>query len=165
MEDRKWFQQRAERLRKNALEFFPHMKIEVVEQYSFPSLPQNDGIDPAQLQHNNDSIMLQGILRNKRITAILAPNDIAAKGFYRALRTMGKRIPEDISLLSWDNRPDLMPYPISSVDFGLNDLAYRTVHFLLGMLPVHEGTSRYFHAHNSVAIRGSTAPIHPSNSR
>lgn len=147
-EDQKWFRQRAERLQRNAKEFFPDLTITVIEDYGTGA------------RADQDTVFLKKILKMNKFSALLAPNDVAAKGFYRALRQLGRRVPEDISLLSWDNRPDLMPYPISSIDFGLDELAYRTVHLLLGVLPVKVGRSKTLYAKNSVALRGSTALCH-----
>ncbi len=77
--------------------------------------------------------LLVPFLRRKDITAIIAPNDAAAFEFYRWLAAIEVKIPEEISLVSFDNRPDLTyPYQISSISFGMDYLGYQAFHRILG---------------------------------
>ena len=43
-----------------------------------------------------------------RPTALLAANNFIAIGAFRALRDAGLRVPEDVSLVAYDNLPDHM---------------------------------------------------------
>ncbi len=63
-------------------------------------------------------------------TAILAPNDDRARHIYYCLRAAGIEIPRRISLLSFDNYPELIPLPVTTVDFGFGYLGYRAFHHL-----------------------------------
>jgi DNA-binding LacI/PurR family transcriptional regulator len=65
------------------------------------------------------------LLDDLGVTAILAPNDYFAHQYYHWLRAAGLRLPEDVSLLSFDNNRYSLPFSISSIDFGFGDLVLR----------------------------------------
>jgi DNA-binding FadR family transcriptional regulator len=70
-------------------------------------------------------------------TAIIAPNDVRARNYYLSLRTLGLRVPTDVSLLSFDASPKVLyPWQISSVDFGFGNLAYCAYHLIMEDVPV-----------------------------
>jgi DNA-binding LacI/PurR family transcriptional regulator/DNA-binding transcriptional regulator YhcF (GntR family) len=75
-------------------------------------------------------------LIDKGITALLAVNDLAALEYLHWFREAGIRAPQDISLLSFDNIPDLMAYPLSSIDFGFRRLGYLAARIFIGDVPV-----------------------------
>jgi DNA-binding LacI/PurR family transcriptional regulator len=70
-------------------------------------------------------------------TAIIAPYDEHARRLYRWLIVLGVRIPEDLSLVSFDDRQELLyPYTISSVNFGFANLGYAAFHSIIGDVPI-----------------------------
>jgi DNA-binding LacI/PurR family transcriptional regulator len=80
---------------------------------------------------------LSSFVTRPDITAIVAPNDEHARMFYRWLKMAGIRIPEDLSLISFDDRVEsAYPYTISSINFGFDSLGYTAFHILLGDVPV-----------------------------
>ena len=59
--------------------------------------------DNTNLQYS-DNEMLEAVLNtNKDITAIICANDICALNVYKVVKKMGKRIPEDYSIVGFDN--------------------------------------------------------------
>lgn len=78
----------------------------------------------------------QWIRKNTAITALIAPNDHWAIHYWKELHSSGVRIPQDISLLSFDNVSELKPYPIATIDFGMSLLGYRIFHCILGDVPI-----------------------------
>lgn len=99
--------------------------------------------------------------RHPPVTALVAPNDPMACRQFAALRRMGYAVPGDISLISFDNRPTLRPFPITSIDFGLDDLGYRAFHLLFGAVSIDTG-SRVRQGHlrgtSRVVDQGSVGP-------
>lgn len=87
-----------------------------------------------------------GLIEEEGVTAILAPNDYFAHQYYHWLRAAGYRLPEDISLLSFDNNRYSRPFSISSIDFGFGELAYRAAHVFLGDLPVKADGKHTLHS-------------------
>jgi hypothetical protein len=69
-------------------------------------------------------------------TAIISPNDIYAKELLFALHKNGIKVPQSISLVSFDNSYHLRPIPVTTVDFGVEELGYKCFHWFYGLLPV-----------------------------
>ncbi len=65
-------------------------------------------------------------------TAVIASNDESALGALRALREAGLRIPQDVALIGFDDRPEsaVQTPPLSSVRIPLRKLGYRAVEVL-----------------------------------
>lgn len=77
------------------------------------------------------------LLLDEGVTAVVSLNDVRARPAYLWLRTMGYRVPEDISLVSFDAVPrQLYPWQISSVDFGFGHLAWSAYHLIMQDVPV-----------------------------
>jgi DNA-binding LacI/PurR family transcriptional regulator len=68
-----------------------------------------------------------------RPTAVLAANNFIAIGAYAALREAGLRIPEDISLVTFDDLPaKLMLEPfLTTVDQSAYEMGYQATQLLL----------------------------------
>jgi LacI family transcriptional regulator len=69
----------------------------------------------------------------RRPTAVIAMNDRAAMGVYQAVAAIGRRIPDDLSVISFDNS-DLSRWlhpTLSSVDLPYFDLGRQAVEILL----------------------------------
>ncbi|SEF89939.1 LacI family transcriptional regulator [Nonomuraea solani] len=74
-----------------------------------------------------------GWWERERPTAVIAMNDRAAMGVYQAAAAAGRRIPEDLSVISFDNS-DLARWlhpALSSMDLPYFDLGRRAVELLL----------------------------------
>jgi DNA-binding transcriptional regulator YhcF (GntR family) len=105
-----------------------------------------------------DALLLGPLLRDKRITALIAPNDPMACRQFSALRRAGFAIPGDYSMLSFDNRSTLRPYPISSMEFGLDELGYRAFHLLFGAMQQDSDRRRNLRGVNRIIDHGSIGP-------
>jgi LacI family transcriptional regulator len=74
------------------------------------------------------------LMRSDRCpTAIFAHNDTLAFGVYRALYEMGYKIPDDISVIGYDDLPscEFMYPPLTSIGTSLKDLARLAVGLLM----------------------------------
>ncbi len=83
-----------------------------------------------------DAGILMPLLGETGITAIIAPNDMRARRYYNFFSAVGIEIPDDLSMISFDDAPFLKPFPISSIDFGMANLGHKALHVLLGDIPV-----------------------------
>ncbi len=106
---------------------------------------------------SDDDLIRQAI--GSSITAIIAPNDEMAIRYYLSSNRAGKAIPRDISMVSFDNRYTLKPFPISSVDFGLEFLGYQSFHYIYGVIPIHAGKRNQLFGLNRLHDSGSIAVI------
>ena len=94
-------------------------------------------------------------------TAIFAANDIVAAGAYQALYEAGKRIPEDVSVVGYDDVPvatELRP-GLTTVRVPLEELGRAAMRLVLGddgdpMAPTDKSVTIGTH----VVVRGSVAP-------
>ncbi len=68
-----------------------------------------------------------------RFSAVLASNDESAMGAMQALHEAGLRIPQDVAVIGFDDRPECVVQqpPLSSVHVSLFELGYRAVELLL----------------------------------
>jgi len=62
-----------------------------------------------------------------------------AKEIHLWLKFAGVRIPDDISLVSFDNAIDHYHQPISTVDFGFARMGYQAAHVFIGDIPIRSG--------------------------
>jgi len=134
-QDLSWFQVRSQALQQEATE----ISMEIVETIA--------------LGKSDHDLLHKGIVEG--VTAIVAPNDHYAVSFWKALRQMGKKVPEDISLLSFDNLAERKPYPIDSIDFGMSLLGYRIFHWILGDIPIQLDPGRSLIGHCQLHLNGS----------
>lgn len=75
-------------------------------------------------------------LLDKGATAIFCMNDLMAGGVYDRLYELGIRIPEDISVVGYDNR-ELSSYykpPLTTINLPLHDIGYRASEVMMQLL-------------------------------
>ena len=98
--------------------------------------------------------------RHPEVTAIVAGNDMIALGCYRALGALGRRCPEDISIVGHNDMPmvDSIEPPLTTVAIPQYEIGRRAAGRLLELLSVAPaGAARELLA-TELVIRGSTAP-------
>lgn len=59
--------------------------------------------DNTNLQYSDNEMLEAALKSNKDISAIICANDICALNVYKVVKKMGKRIPEDYSIVGFDN--------------------------------------------------------------
>lgn len=77
------------------------------------------------------SLLTQGV------TALISLNDWLAHQHYFWCHAAGVKIPDDLSIISFDNDPITQVYPISSVDFGFGGLGYCAARIMCGAEPAN----------------------------
>jgi hypothetical protein len=95
-----------------------------------PYKTSREGISQ-HLMVSDQTLRLVKRIREGRLTALLAVNRVTAVMTYLKLLSAGMRIPDDISLLTFDNLPHTAIYPISTIDQGFESLGYFAAHLLL----------------------------------
>jgi len=68
--------------------------------------------------------------------AVAVVNDLTALGFYHQLLSQGVRIPEEVSLIGYDNLPisQLLPRPLTTIDIGLEGVYEEAARHLIKIL-------------------------------
>ena len=101
------------------------------------------------------------LLRTEDATAVFAGNDHMALGFMHAVRAIGRSVPEDVSVVGFDDVPEaahLWP-PLTTVRQDFAGIGQRAVWDLLSDLGVsHDDQAMPEPDHLRLIVRSSTAP-------
>jgi len=76
------------------------------------------------------------LLARNKATAIIALNDRLGWQYYIWCRALGIDLPRHLSLVSFDNEPRAVFYPVSTIDFGCARLGYLAAHVFIDDVPV-----------------------------
>jgi DNA-binding LacI/PurR family transcriptional regulator len=96
---------------------------------------------------------------DRSVTAIFAANDQTALGVIRGLHDAGRRVPEDVSVVGFDDTPEsgyFLP-PLTTVRQDFGEVGRRSVQLLLSLT---DGTpmDRHVVVPAELVVRASTAP-------
>lgn len=101
--------------------------------------------------------------RGAAFSAIFARTDLTAVGVLRGLREAGLRVPEDVSLVGFDNTAlaaHLQP-PLTTVDHTVTEIGRLAVAFLLDRAEGrYTGPTRQVIIQPQLVLRESCAPLH-----
>jgi LacI family transcriptional regulator len=96
----------------------------------------------------------------RRPTAIFCHNDVMAFGAFRGLRDLGIRVPQDVSLVGFDNTwaAEYLDPPLTTVVFPFREIVDQSLVFLLNRMAGTASTPQQLVLPGTLAVRGSTAP-------
>ena len=96
--------------------------------------------------------------RDPRPTAVIASNDLTAIGAMRAIRQQGLRVPEDISVVGFDDiqMAEFTEPPLTTVRLLRTEVARLACDALLQSIRTH-GAGVEFHMGTALVVRSSTA--------
>ena len=103
------------------------------------------------------------LTRDDRPTAVFAANDMSALGVLQAAREQGLRVPEDLSVIGFDDIPEARSStpPLTTLAQPLQDIGAQALRMLIELLDGHDVPSRV-HLPAELVVRGSTGPVpHP----
>ncbi|MGV3491874.1 MAG: LacI family DNA-binding transcriptional regulator [Devosia sp.] len=98
--------------------------------------------------------------RGTDYTAIFCSNDEMAVGVINALRAEGKRVPEDVSVIGFDDMDYALSSdpPLTSVRQPRREIGRRSMQMLVDLLSGKPLAERFNEAEVELIVRGSTAP-------
>lgn len=101
------------------------------------------------------------VLLEKGCTAIFAHNDMIAFGVYHYLREHDIRLPEDVSLIGFDNIPIIstLEFPLTTVAQPIGQMAERCVDILLQSIQTPSTDRTSVTMQPELIIRKSTGPV------
>jgi signal transduction histidine kinase/DNA-binding response OmpR family regulator len=75
----------------------------------------------------------------REFTAVLASNDDSAFGAMQALQEAGLRIPQDVAIIGFDDRPEAAAQnpPLTTIHYSMPEIGYRAVNLLVEHLEDH----------------------------
>ena len=97
---------------------------------------------------------------DRELTAVFVANDHMALGVLRAMQEAGRRVPDDVSVVGFDDIPEspfLMP-PLTTVRQDFDELGARALQLLLQMINEGGGKPPHPRLPPRLVIRASTAP-------
>ena len=99
------------------------------------------------------------LARDADVTAVFAANDQTALGVIRGLHDAGRRVPEDVSVVGFDDTPEsgyFLP-PLTTVRQDFGEVGRRSVELLLSLAD-GEPVDRHVIVPAELVVRASTAP-------
>ncbi|MGO9960558.1 MAG: LacI family DNA-binding transcriptional regulator [Solirubrobacteraceae bacterium] len=78
----------------------------------------------------------QRLARDRAVTAVFVANDQMALGVLRAMHEAGRSIPDDVSVVGFDDVPESMYFmpPLTTVRQDFGEVGSRSLHVLLGVI-------------------------------
>ncbi len=104
----------------------------------------------------------QSLARETDVTAVFVANDQMALGLIRALREAGRRVPEDVSVVGFDDLPEARYFepPLTTVHQDFKELGVRVMDILERVLDGEEQPTVGL-VPTTLVVRSSTAPPAP----
>jgi LacI family transcriptional regulator len=100
------------------------------------------------------------------VTAILTQNDAGAIGAWYLLRAAGLRVPDDISLIGYDDLDPLLDEQgrniLTSVRLPLSELGREAARQIVAQVTGEAGCTEPIVLPTTLVVRGSTAPCNPA---
>jgi LacI family transcriptional regulator len=95
-----------------------------------------------------------------RPTAIFAANDLSAMQTMHVARSLGLRIPEDVSVVGFDNIPEsaLTEPPLTTIDQSIQEMGRRAVELLIGLIDGNSEGPQQITLPTRLVVRQSTGP-------
>ena len=102
----------------------------------------------------------QRIARDESVTAVLCANDQVALGLIRALSEQGRRVPEDVSVVGFDDIPEAAYFlpPLTTVRQDFGELGRRALDTLIGLIFDHDAAAPTEPVVPQFVVRSSAAP-------
>ncbi len=88
-------------------------------------------------------------------TAIFAANDQSAVGVYQAARELNLRIPEDLSVVGFDNIPDASYLDLTTVDQFISEMGYIATKMLMALISGVQLVEKTQKVQTRLVVRGS----------
>jgi DNA-binding LacI/PurR family transcriptional regulator len=91
---------------------------------------------------------------------VFAANDQMALGLIRALVESGRRVPDDISVVGFDDIPEagfFLP-PLTTVRQDFEEVGRCSLRMLIGLMNINTGASPQLNVGTELVVRASTAP-------
>ncbi|MBN1122647.1 MAG: LacI family DNA-binding transcriptional regulator [Anaerolineae bacterium] len=92
-------------------------------------------------------------------TAIFASNDQAAKGVYQAASELGFRIPDDLSVVGFDNIPEAAYMGLTTVDQHVEQMGYMGTKMLYRLIQEDDPEEDIYQIETTLVVRGSCQPF------
>ncbi len=102
----------------------------------------------------------QELARRPDVTAVFCSNDVIALGLIRALSEAGRQVPEDVSVVGFDDVPEAGYYlpPLTTVRQDFSELGRRALDALVERIALGGGPGDHLRVAPEFVVRASAAP-------
>ena len=124
--------------------------------------PLSNNYDGPAVEHAGYTETLALLKEHPEVTAIFASNDITAIGVLGAARDLGLRVPEDLSVVGYDNTPlaQTRLINLTTIDDNSIGVGYNAALLLLSMIDPQAPHPEILHTlQPSLIERGTCAPL------
>jgi LacI family transcriptional regulator len=96
----------------------------------------------------------------ERPTAIFAANDVSALATISAAKSLGLRVPDDLSVIGFDNVPEsaLSDPPLTTIEQPIQQMGFDATLLLLRLIEGEEVPSTHTMLPTKLVVRGSCSP-------
>lgn len=100
------------------------------------------------------------LARTAGVSAVFAANDAMALGVLRALEVRGRRVPQDVSVIGFDDVPDAEFFspPLTTIRQEFSEVGVRSVEILLKQIDTGNRSTRRSSIEPRLIVRSSTGP-------
>ena len=132
-------------------------KANLFNQDNILTISGGNSLDTVELTVNK---IMEVLLQRKDITAVMCCNDLMGIGTVNACRRMGISVPEDISVMGFDNvsLSHFMEPKLSTMDQNMMTLGWTAASLLMEKIASDNRTSRQIVLQNTLVLRDTTAP-------
>jgi LacI family transcriptional regulator len=129
---------------------------------------QAAGLTPAAVVEASEWMPPEGYLAAKELlergatfTGLIIANDYLALGAIRALNERGLRIPQDVSIVGFDDAPDSAYYipPLTTVKQDYDALGHQSIHYLVELIKDPDTPAHQRVLMPQLIVRQSTLPL------
>jgi len=131
--------------------------ITLCQQYQIPAVYRGVGFDP----HDAHRTAYDMLIENPQITAVIAAFSAGASGCMRALYQLGRRVPQDVSVvatLATRHEAELLTPALTALDFPSYEMGYRAAQMLIDRLRGVSETAEQVLFAPQFILRGSAGP-------
>lgn len=115
-----------------------------------------------EFQRKNEEWVMAALSQSPQVTAICARNDFSAVRIWNILRRHGWRVPEDISLISYDDTDPIIGHDgeniLTTVHLPLIEVGEEATRMLIRRVRGEETAERNILLPTKLVVRNSTAP-------
>jgi LacI family transcriptional regulator len=98
-------------------------------------------------------------------TAIFASNDQSAIGVFQAVQELGLRIPEDVSVIGFDNILEAKYLGLTTIDQSLSEMGYVAIQMLIKLVHKEELPTQVYEIPTKLVVRSSCRELKSQQSQ
>ena len=124
-------------------------------------------VDPALIgagefqQESAEDAARQLLANGGNPTAIFAANDVSALATISVARTLGLRVPDDLSVIGFDNVPEsaLSDPPLTTIEQPIQQMGFDATRLLIGLIEGEPVASTHTRLPTKLVVRASCAAV------